>query len=178
MRFYNEYLRNIEQVFEWIYRSDKFGWSWSIEKSEPLRHTAISLYFDDVPQFTVNARAVDGSSKLAVVFTKVTPIISIEQPFQSDVQYFPALQEFAINTKYGEQKAKECVLKLIEYEMDSYNLFINNCRDHVAETVEQVFGNRRYDVLHHISQIRTGDLARTVLFIFVAMTLALLFLAG
>lgn len=145
LKFYNVKTHDENQVWRRLNRSGKFGWSWCKDTHQPLRHVAIVLYFDGTPIYTINFRTVDGASLVAAAFSEAEPLITIEDAPKEGYIFFSPLEEFEVMTPAGNQRAKDRIKAIISYDPGHYNLFMNNCRDHVTGVLQTLLGTKLSD---------------------------------
>lgn len=148
-----------KNVWRRLDRSGKFGWSWCKDTQQPLRHVAIVLYFDGIPLYTINFRTVDGASKASAAFSEAKPLITIEDAPKEGYNFFPALEEFEVMTLPGNRRAKNRILAILSYDPGNYNLFMNNCRDHVTGVLQALLGTKLSDsdFKNSMTEIRNED---------------------
>lgn len=159
LRLYNVQTYDKNTVWRRLNRSGKFGWSWCKDTHQPLRHVAIVLYFDGIPFYTINFRTVDGESKVAAAFSEAKPLITIEDAPREGFKFFEALEEFEVMTPQGNQRARNRILAIVSYDPGQYNLFMNNCRDHVTGMLKTLLGKTlsESDFENSMTDIRNED---------------------
>lgn len=148
--------KEVEEVLE---RSGKFAWTWCKNKGEPFRHTAIVLYFDDAPYFTINFHPEEGA-KLSAAFSECKGMLRIERITENNldsIHFYDILQTIALTKQEQKERAKLIVQGMLSVEMRNYNLFSNNCRSYV-EKVVTVF-QKEVDM----NEVHSGDLLRSAL---------------
>nr|XP_039264418.1 uncharacterized protein LOC120340188 [Styela clava] len=149
---FNNDVCDLDEVKDKLYKSSMFGWSWSRERREPYRHTAIVLRFNKIPCFTINFRPRKGSGKFEAAFSECGSAITIERinnPLNNNVEYFAPFKEFEIQSEHLKTQAFGIIKLILSYDPGKYNLVTNNCRHHVD-------GVKKY-VASHVEELKDND---------------------
>ena len=135
-----------------INNSTTIEFTWCMETTTLVKHTAIVLHFDNRPQLTMdfaeNSQNLSGMTKVLNRFSGISQTLSTSSiaikagihvtPFSHDtkIQNLGSILMFKICDDEAKERAKKLISSILDMNIGKYNAKTNNCRHFIKKAFE------------------------------------------